>query len=42
MPSTFSAFGKARKMKEFFKIMTNYYKIQRPKEDDKVSIAVII
>ena len=40
MPSTFSGLGKARKVKEFLLEMDNYYDVQRPEEDDKVSIAV--
>jgi hypothetical protein len=40
MPSTFSWFGKARKVKDFLLEMDNYYDVRRPKEDDKVSIAV--
>src|ERR1700738_1744885 len=40
MPSTFSGLGKARKVKEFLLEMDNYYDVQRPDEDDKVSIAV--
>ena len=40
MPSTFSGLGKARKVKEFLLEMDNYYDVQKPKEGDKVSIAV--
>jgi hypothetical protein len=40
MPSTFSGLGKARKVKEFLLEIDNYYNVQRPEEDDKVSIAV--
>ena len=40
MPNTFSELGKAKKVKEFLLEMDNYYHIQRPKEDDKVSIVL--
>ena len=40
MPSTFSRLGKARKVKEFLLEMDNYYDIQKPDDEDKVSIAV--
>ena len=40
MPSIFLGLGKARKVKEFLLEMDNYYVVQRPNEDDKVSIAV--
>ena len=40
MPSTFSGLGKARKVKEFLLEMDNYYDVQKPEEEDKVSIAV--
>jgi hypothetical protein len=40
MPSTFSGLGNAKKVKEFLLEMDNYYDVQRPEEDDKVSIAV--
>ena len=40
MPSTFSGLGKARKVKDFLLEMDNYYDGQKPKEGDKVSIAV--
>lgn len=40
MPSTFSGLGKARKVKEFLLEMDNYYDVQKPDEEDKVSIAV--
>ena len=40
MPSTFSGFGKARKVKEFLFEMDNYYDVQKPEEGDKVSIAI--
>ena len=40
MPSTFLGLGKARKVKEILLEMDNYYDVQKPKEGDKVSIAV--
>jgi hypothetical protein len=40
MPNTFSVLGKAIKVKEFLLEMNNYYNVQRPEEDDKVSIVV--
>jgi hypothetical protein len=40
MPSTFSGLGKAKKVKEFLLEMDNYYDVQKPDEEDKVSIAV--
>ena len=41
MPSSFFGLEKARKLKEFLLQMDNYYDVQKPKEGDKVSIAVI-
>ena len=40
MPSIFSGLRKTRKVKEFLLKMDNYYDVQRPEEDEKVSIAV--
>jgi hypothetical protein len=40
MPRTFSGLGKARKVKECFLEMDNYYDVQRPEEVDKVFKAV--
>ena len=40
MPNNFSGLGKARKVKEFLLEMNNYYDVQKPKEEGKVSIAV--
>jgi hypothetical protein len=40
MPSVLSEFGKANKMKEFVLGMDNYYDVERPKKDNKVSKAV--
>jgi hypothetical protein len=40
MPSTFSGLGKARKVKKFILEMDNYYDVQKPDNEDKVSIAV--
>jgi hypothetical protein len=40
MPSTFSRLGKAKNVKEILLEIDNYYDVQRPEEDDKVSIAV--
>ena len=37
---TFFEFGKARKVKEFLLKMDNYYDIQKPNEDNKVSLAM--
>ena len=41
MPKTFSRLGKARNLKWFVLKINNYYDVQRPKVDDKVTIAVI-
>jgi hypothetical protein len=38
--STFFGLGKARKVKEFHLEMANYYAVQKPDEENKVSIVV--
>ena len=40
IPSTFFRLGRARKVKEFLLEMDNYYDVQKPKEEDKVSNAI--
>jgi hypothetical protein len=40
MPSTFSGLGKARKVMEFLLEMDNYYDVQKPDDEHKVSIAI--
>ena len=40
MTSTILKLGKARKVKVFLLKMDNYYDVERPKEEDEVSIAV--
>ena len=40
MPSNFFGLGNARKVKEFLFETDNYYDVQEPEEEDKVSIAV--
>jgi hypothetical protein len=37
MPSILSGLGKASKVKEFVLEIDNYYDVQRPKRDNKVS-----
>jgi hypothetical protein len=40
MPSMLLGLGKASKMKKFVLIMDNYYDVQRPEVDNKVSKVV--
>jgi hypothetical protein len=40
MPMTFFGFGKSKKVEEVLLEIDNYYDVQKPKEDNKVSIAV--
>ena len=42
MPNIFFGLDKARKMKEFFLEMNNYYDVQMLDKDDKVSIVVTL
>ncbi len=39
-PNTFFGFRKAKKVKEFLLKMDNCYDVQKPKAEDKISIAV--
>jgi hypothetical protein len=40
MPSILLGFGKGSKVRKFMLEMDNYYDVQRPKKDNKVSKAV--
>ena len=40
MPSIFSGLGKTKKVMEFLLEMDNYYDVQKPNDEHKVSITI--